>query len=93
MKTIEISTASKPLADYARAVREEIIVLTDHDKPIAAIVSLDNVDRESLSLSMNPQFMAIIKKAEEEFKAGKTLTLEEMKRAVFGFHVNRTYTS
>jgi len=84
MKTLEISTASKPLADYARAVREEIIVLTDHDKPIAAIVSLDNVDRESLSLSMNPQFMAIIKKAEEEFKAGKTLTLEEMKRAVLG---------
>jgi hypothetical protein len=40
------------------------------------------VGRESLSLSTNPQFMAIIKKAEEEFKAGKTLTLEEMKRAV-----------
>jgi antitoxin (DNA-binding transcriptional repressor) of toxin-antitoxin stability system len=82
MKTIEISTASKPLAHYARAVSDEIIVLTDNDKPIAAIVSLDNVDRESLSLSTNPQFMAIIKKAEEEFKAGKTLTLEEMKRAV-----------
>lgn len=33
-------------------------------------------------MSMNPQFMAIIKKAEEEFKASKVLTLEEMKREV-----------
>lgn len=82
MKTIEISTASKSLADYARAVKEEIIVLTDNNKPIAAIVSLEKVDRDSLSLSLNPQFIAIIKKAEEEIKAGKTLTLEEMKRAV-----------
>jgi antitoxin (DNA-binding transcriptional repressor) of toxin-antitoxin stability system len=82
MRTIEVSTASKPLADYAREVGEEIIVLTDNDKPIAALVSLENVDRESLSLSVNPQFMSIIKKAEEEFKAGKKLSFDEMKRAV-----------
>jgi hypothetical protein len=40
MKTIEISTASKPLADYARAVREGIIVLTDHDISRLRLLSL-----------------------------------------------------
>jgi len=84
MRTIEISTASKPLADYAREIGGEMIILTDKDRPIAAIVSLENVDRESLSLGVNPKFLEIIKRAEDEFKAGKTLSLEEMKREVLG---------
>ena len=82
MRTIEISTASKPLVDYAQEIGEGIIVLTRNDKPIAAIISLEKIDRESLSLGTNPKFMEIIKRAEEEFKAGKKLSLEEMKRAV-----------
>lgn len=37
--------------------------------------------RESLALSLNPEFMAIIEQARAECRAGKTLSLEEMKRA------------
>lgn len=82
MKAIEISEASKPLSDYAKELDEEIIVLTSNNKPIAALVSLKNVDRESLALSTNPEFMKIIEAAREEFKAGKKLSLEEMRREV-----------
>ncbi len=82
MITIEISTASRPLSAYADELGEETIVLTSNDEPIAAIVSLKNVDRESLALSLNPEFMAIIEQARAECRAGKTLSLEEMKRAV-----------
>ncbi|MBD2778781.1 hypothetical protein [Iningainema tapete] len=82
MKTIELSTASQSLSAYAQEFDDEMIVLTMHGKAIAAVVSLKELDPESLSLSMNPEFMAIIQKARQEFKAGKKLSLEEMKREV-----------
>jgi PHD/YefM family antitoxin component YafN of YafNO toxin-antitoxin module len=85
VKTIEISTAKKPLSDYAKEIDEDIIVLTSDDKPVAAIVSLKNVDPESLSLSTNPEFLEIIERAREEFKSGKKLSLEEMQQEVSKF--------
>jgi PHD/YefM family antitoxin component YafN of YafNO toxin-antitoxin module len=82
MKTIELSEASKPLSDYAEELGEEILVLTYKKKPVAALVSLKHVDQEALSLSTNPEFIAIIEAAREEFRSGKRLSLEEMKREV-----------
>jgi ABC-type phosphate transport system substrate-binding protein len=71
MKTVDISTASKPLSDSAKELDEGIIVLTSDEKPIVAIVSLKVVDEESLSTS--PEFMEMIGRAREEFKSGKKL--------------------
>jgi PHD/YefM family antitoxin component YafN of YafNO toxin-antitoxin module len=82
MKTIEISTASQPLSTYANEFREETIVLTLNGEAVAIVVCLKDSDPESLSLSTNPKFLEIIEKAREEFRTGKTLSLEEMKRAV-----------
>ena len=82
MRTIEISTASKPLCDYANEIDDEIIVLTSNDQPVAAIVSLRKVDKEALSLSLNPEFISIINKAREDFETGRRLSLDEMKQAV-----------
>lgn len=79
MKTIEIKKASKPLSEYAKEIDNEILVLTSNEKPVAAIVSLKDVDMESLSLSTNPDFMEIIKKSRKDFKLGKKLSLNEMK--------------
>jgi len=62
----------------------EPLTETRNRKPVAAIVSLSKVDKESLSLSTSPEFMEIIEKARVEFAAGKRLTLEEMKREVLG---------
>ncbi|MFP4102958.1 hypothetical protein [Coleofasciculus sp.] len=82
MKTIELSTASQPLSAYVEDFGNEVVVLTLHGKAIAAVVSLNDEDGESLSLSLNPEFMEIIEKAREEFRLGKTLSLEQMKREV-----------
>jgi PHD/YefM family antitoxin component YafN of YafNO toxin-antitoxin module len=82
MRTIEISTASKPLCDYANELDEEIIVLTSNERPVAAIVSLRNVDKEALSLSLNPEFIEIINKARQDFESGRRLSFDEMKQAV-----------
>ena len=82
MKTIEISKASRPLSDYAKELDEEVIVLVSNSKPVAALVPLKGIDAESLSLSTNREFMEIIKKAREEFRSGKMLSLEQMRQEV-----------
>ena len=82
MKAIEMSQASGSLSDYAKELDEEIIVITSNKKPIAALVSLKNVDRESLALSTSPEFIEVIQAARAEFKLGKKLSLEEMKQEV-----------
>lgn len=80
MKTLEISEASGPLSALTHDLDKEMIVLTSNDKPVAAIVSLKNVDKESLALSSSSEFMEIIDAARKEFAVGKTVSLEEMKR-------------
>ena len=79
MRTIDIEKASKPLSEYARELGDDIIVLTSHDKPVAAIVSLRKVDEESLRLSIHPEFMELIENAREEFRRGETISLDQIK--------------
>lgn len=87
MKTIKLSRASRPLADYARELGEDIVVVTERNKPIAAVVPLKHVDSESLAMSTHPEFLDLIMRARREFAAGKTLSLEEMKKAVLPLSV------
>ena len=82
MKTIQLSNASRPLAEYARELKGDILVIKDAKLPVAAIVSLKAVDRESLALSAHPEFLDLIAHSRAQFAAGQTLTLDEMKRAV-----------
>ena len=80
MKTIKLSQASKPLAEYAANLRGEIVVLTEHDKPVAAIVPLKSSDHESLALSGHPEFLELIARSRAEFQQGRKLSLGEMKQ-------------
>jgi len=82
MKILELSTATRPLAEYASEIGDEIVVLTAHEKPVAAIVSLAHLDREALALSTSSEFVALIEEARREIANGHMLTLDEMKRAV-----------
>ncbi len=80
MKTIEISTASKSLAEYASDIERDFVVLTSNNVPVAAIVSLKDIDPDSLALSTNSEFMEIIERARQEVADGRTISLDEMKR-------------
>lgn len=80
MKSIEITTASKSLAEYTNDLEREFVVLTSNDKPVAAIVSLKDIDPEALALSTNQEFMNIIEQARTEVAAGNTISMDEMKR-------------
>ncbi len=82
MKTIQLSRASRPLAEYARELNDEIVILADAKRPVAAIVPLKSVDRESLALSAHPEFLELMERSRAQFATGQTLSLEEMKEAV-----------
>jgi hypothetical protein len=74
--------ATEPLSTYAKALGDEILVLTVNDEPVVAMVSLRDLDRESLALSLSPKFMEIIEKSRRELRSGRRLSLEEMKREI-----------
>jgi prevent-host-death family protein len=80
MKTLEIKDATESLADYARDMDKEIVVVTRNGKPVAALVSLENVDEETLSLSSNPDFIELIERSRKEHKSKGGLSSEELQR-------------
>ena len=63
MKTIQMPKELQPLLKFAEASEQDTVVFTDKRRPVAAFVSLRKVDRESLALSTNPQFLRIIETA------------------------------
>jgi len=63
MKTLELQQATAPLAEYARDAKKEPVILTVDGKPFAAVVSLENVDIETTTLSSNPKFMSLIERS------------------------------
>jgi PHD/YefM family antitoxin component YafN of YafNO toxin-antitoxin module len=62
----------------AEAAKEDTLLFTARRKPVAALVSLRNVDRESLQLSTNPDFLKIIAASRKEIRAGKTVALQKL---------------
>lgn len=80
MKRIEISTASRTLAEYASELDDGFVLLTSNNMPIAALVSLKSIDPESLALSTNQEFLDVIAQARQEVAAGATISLDSMKR-------------
>lgn len=82
MKIIDLEKASKPLNEYTKEIDNEILILKSKNKPVAAIVSLKNVDIESISLSTNPEFLEIIENSRKEFKLGERISFEEMKKDI-----------
>jgi antitoxin (DNA-binding transcriptional repressor) of toxin-antitoxin stability system len=82
MKTVDLAKASKSLSAYAHDLGEEPVILTVDDQPVAALVSLKNVDRESLVLSTSPAFLRLMQAAREELARGDNVSLEEIKREI-----------
>jgi len=80
MKTIPMPKELQSLLKFAEASEQDTVVFTDKRRPVAAFVSLRKVDRESLALSTNPQFLRIIETARNEIREGRTISLEALER-------------
>ena len=80
MKTLEMTKATAPLAEYAEKVNQEPVILTKHGKPFAALVSLEDVDTETVKLSSNPKFMALIERSRTQRKSKGGISSAEMRK-------------
>ena len=81
MKTIKLSAASRSLAEYAADLSNEIVVLTDRDRPVAAIVPLKGLDPEAVALSGHPEFMKIVARSRADFRRGRHALAAERRYA------------
>ncbi len=79
-KTIELSKANLPLSDYTKKVKKEPVIITKEGKPVAVLVSISNADIETVSLSNNPKFIALIERSRTRQKSEGGISSEEMRR-------------
>lgn len=80
MKTIELSEATGALAEYAQVAAKEPVVVLDHGRPIAAVIAIENGDLETVSLSSNPKFLAILERSRTRHQAEGGISAKEMRR-------------
>ncbi len=80
MKTLELKKATKTLANYAKSVDREAVLVLRNGKPMAVLSSARGMDAESISLANNPRFLAVIEKSRARHKAEGGISTEEVRR-------------
>lgn len=80
MRVIERTQATAPLAKYTTEVKKEPVIVTRKGKPIAALVSIENADLETVSLSTNRKFLALIERSRARQRAEGGIPNNEMRR-------------
>jgi prevent-host-death family protein len=83
MKVIELTEAIETLAAYAAEAAQGPVIITVAGKPVAALVAIENADLETVSLSTNPAFLALIERSRARHQAGGGLSSAEVRRRVF----------
>ena len=80
MKVLRMTEATGSLAEYARHVDDEPVVVTVSGRPVAALVAVSNVDAETISLSTNPKFLAILERSRARERREGGISSKEMRR-------------
>jgi len=82
MKVVEQDQATATLAAYAEEIGNGPVVVTDHGKPVAVLVPIENADLETVALSTNPQFIELIERSHAQVRAEGGISSEEMRRRI-----------
>ena len=80
MKIIEQADATATLAEYAKGIGEGPLILTQQGRPVAALVSIENADLETVSLGSNPQFIELVERSRARVQSEGGVPSEEMRR-------------
>jgi antitoxin (DNA-binding transcriptional repressor) of toxin-antitoxin stability system len=79
MKAIEVSEVSA-LAPHVQPGCSEPLLLTDHGRVVATVVPADEDDAESMLLSINPAFGAILERSRRRLESEGGLSSDEMRK-------------
>jgi len=80
MTKVELKKASGSLSKYAQKARKTPIIVVKGGKPFAAVVPIRNADAETVSLSMNRKFLAIIERSRSRVKKEGGISATEIRR-------------
>jgi antitoxin (DNA-binding transcriptional repressor) of toxin-antitoxin stability system len=71
MKKIDLTEANEPLAEYVKRMEGNLMIITFRGVALAALVPLDNIDYETVSLSTNPEFIEILEQSRKRVRGGR----------------------
>ncbi len=80
MKILSKTEAIASLSDYVEQIKEDSIVVTVQGKPVAILLPVENVDLETIALSTNPEFLAIIERSRLRDKTEGRVSHEAVKQ-------------
>ncbi len=80
MRIIELQQASRALRDYAEESAGEPLVVTADGKPMSVLMPIENADLETVSLSTNPKFIALIERSRQRHEQEGGISSDEMRR-------------
>jgi hypothetical protein len=80
MKTVRITDLSPSLLDYVRGLGEDPAILTHDGEPVAVLFPVKDADMETVSLSFNPKFLAIIERSRDSLARGEGYSTEDIRR-------------
>ena len=78
MKTIELSEVSA-LTPHVQPGSHELVIVTQNGHTIAAILPADDQDVESLLLSVNPRFQAVLDRSQRRLESEGGLSSAEVR--------------
>ncbi|SRR5260370_28025947 len=80
MKTLDIERASTLLARYVADPEHEAVIVTVKGKPLVVVLPVHGADVETVSLSLNPKFNAIMQRSAERHAREGGISIEEIRR-------------
>jgi antitoxin (DNA-binding transcriptional repressor) of toxin-antitoxin stability system len=80
MKKIELTEATKPLAEYVKEMDGQSMMIMHKGIALAALVPMDNADYETVSLSTNPEFIALLQQSRARGRKEGGISTEEMRK-------------
>lgn len=80
MKTIDLSDATAPLAEYVKQLEGEPITIMHKGVALAILAPAGNDDYESVQMSTNPEFIALLEKSRQSIREGRSFSGEEARK-------------
>lgn len=80
MKLVELQKASRSLREYAQESKAEPIVVTIDGKPMAVLLAIEDTDLETVSLSTNAKFLALIERSRHRHQEEGGISSDEMRK-------------